>query len=253
MTDPRWTGVYPAITTQFRADESLDVAATCRHVEHLLAAGVHGVIALGSLGENVTLEPEEKLELVRAVAGTVAGRVPVLAGVAETSTRRACQFAESALAAGATGLMVLPAMVYKSDPRETMHHFRTVAKAAPGPIMIYNNPVSYGVDLRPEHLAELADVPQFVAVKESSDNVRRVTDLRLSVGERYRIFCGVDDLALESAMLGAVGWVAGLVNAFPRETVRLWELAQAGRFAEAVPLYRWFTPLLHLDTEVKLV
>jgi dihydrodipicolinate synthase/N-acetylneuraminate lyase len=253
MQERRWAGVFPALTTQFHADESLDLEATCRHAELLLAAGVHGLIVLGSLGENATLDAGEKLDVVRAVKATARGRVPVLSGVAETSTRQACRYAAAAAAAGADGLMVLPAMIYKADAREALAHFRAVAAVAPVPIMLYNNPVSYGVDLRPEQLLELADEPRFVAIKESSDNVRRVTDLKNALGDRWQIFCGVDDLALESAMLGAVGWVAGMVNAFPRETLRLWELAQAGRFADALPLYRWFTPLLHLDTEVKLV
>ena len=253
MNAPRWAGVFPAITTQFRPDENLDLEATCQHAEHLLAAGVHGLIVLGSLGENATLDGREKLDVVRAVMAAARGRVPVLSGVAETSTRGACRYAAAAAEAGADGLMVLPAMIYKADAREAIAHFRAVAAASPVPIMLYNNPVSYGIDLRPEQLLDLADEPHFVAIKESSDNVRRVTDLKNVLGDRWQVFCGVDDLALESAMLGAVGWVAGMVNAFPRETVRLWELAQAGRFAEALPLYRWFTPLLHLDTEVKLV
>jgi 4-hydroxy-tetrahydrodipicolinate synthase len=253
MERPRWGGVYPALVTQFRSDDSLDVEATCQHAERLLAAGVHGLIVLGTLGENTSLTAEEKAALVRGITASVRGRVPVLAGIAETSTRQACRQAEALAAAGAEGLMVLPALAYKADPQEALTFFRSVARAAPVPVMLYNNPVSYGVDLRPEHLAELADEPGIVAIKESSDNVRRVTDLRLILGTRWQIFCGVDDLALESLMLGADGWVAGMVNAFPQETVRLWDLARAGRFAEALPLYRWFTPLLHLDTEPKLV
>lgn len=253
MERPRWSGVYPALVTQFRSDESLDVEATCRHAERLLAAGVHGLIVLGTLGENTSLTAEEKVALVRGIKAMAQGRVPVLAGIAETSTRQACRQAEALAEAGADGLMVLPALAYKADPQEASTFFRSVARAAAVPIMLYNNPVSYGVDLRPEHLADLADEPGIVAIKESSDNVRRVTDLRLHLGTRWQIFCGVDDLALESLMLGADGWVAGMVNAFPQETVRLWELARAGRFADALPLYRWFTPLLHLDTEPKLV
>lgn len=253
MTHPRWSGVYPALVTQFRNDHSLDEEATCRHAERLLAAGVHGLIVLGTLGENTSLTAEEKAALVRSISALVQGRVPVLAGLAETATRQACRQAEALAAAGADGLMVLPALAYKADPKEAFTFFRSVAQSAPVPIMLYNNPVTYGVDLHPEHLAELADEPGIVAVKESSENVRRVTDLRLHLGTRWQIFCGVDDLALESLMLGADGWVAGMANAFPQETMRLWELAKAGRFAEALPLYRWFTPLLHLDTEPKLV
>ena len=151
------------------------------------------------------------------------------------------------------GLMVLPAMVYKSDPRETVAHFRAVARATDLPVLCYNNPVSYGVDLTPEMFAELADEPTLAAIKESSENVRRITDLKNRCGDRYVLFCGVDDLVLESVLLGAVGWVAGLVNAFPEESLLLWDLATHGRHDEAVRLYRWFAPLLHLDTRVKLV
>jgi dihydrodipicolinate synthase/N-acetylneuraminate lyase len=248
-----WRGVFPAATTQFHEDQSLDLAGTGRHVEALLRAGVHGVILLGTVGENCSLEPAEKRDVLMAAVEQVAGRVPVLAGVAECTTALACRFAGEARKVGVGGLMVLPAMVYKSDPRETAAHFRAVARAADLPILCYNNPVSYGVDITPAQFAELADEPRFVAIKESSENVRRITDLKNLCGERYALFCGVDDLVLESAVLGARGWVAGLVNAFPEETCRLWELASAGRYEEALALYRWFTPLLHLDTHVKLV
>lgn len=252
-SDTNWRGVFPAVTTQFHPDESLDLAGTGRHVEGLIAAGVHGLIMLGTVGENCSLEPEEKLDVLRTAVERAAGRVPVLAGVAECTTGRACRFAAAAQAAGAAGLMVLPAMVYKSDPRETIAHYRAVAAASDLPIMCYNNPVAYGVDITPAMFAELADEPRLVAIKESSENVRRITDLKNLCGERYILFCGVDDLILESTLLGAAGWVAGLGNAFPDESVRLWELAAAGRHAEALLLYRWFTPLLHLDTHPKLV
>jgi 1-pyrroline-4-hydroxy-2-carboxylate deaminase len=248
-----WRGVFPAVTTLFRDDQSLDLEATARHVERLLQSGVHGVIMLGTVGENCSLEHAEKLEVLRAAVRQVRGRVPVLAGVAECSTALACRFAADARKAGADGLMVLPAMVYKSDPRETLAHFRAVAKATELPILCYNNPVSYGVDITPAMFAELADEPKFVAVKESSENVRRITDLKNACGDRYLLFCGVDDLILESVLLGAVGWVAGLVNAFPDENRLLWDLATAVRWEEAVKVYRWYTPLLHLDTHPKLV
>jgi 4-hydroxy-tetrahydrodipicolinate synthase len=248
-----WKGVFPALTTQFRGDQSLDPDATMRHVDRLIAAGCHGVIMLGTLGENLSLEAEEKRAVIAAAVKTVAKRVPVLAGVAETSTALACRFAADCRKLGADGLMVLPAMVYKSDPRETVAHFRAVAQAGGLPVMIYNNPVSYGVDVTPEMFAELADEPRLVALKESSDDVRRVTDIVNRVGDRYVLFCGVDDLYLESALLGVVGWVAGLVNAFPEETVRLYELARDKRWEEALAIYRWFAPVLHLDVSVKLV
>lgn len=248
-----WRGVFPAVTTQFRDDQSLNLAGTAAHLDRLLAAGVHGLIMLGTVGENCSLEYPEKLDVLRIAVTQAAGRVPVLAGVAECSTRLACRFAADAQKAGADGLMVLPAMVYKSDARETVAHFRAVARATDLPILCYNNPVSYGVDITPTLFAELADEPKFVAVKESSENVRRITDLKNICGDRYALFCGVDDLVLESVLLGAVGWVAGLVNAFPDENRLLWELATSGSYAEAVRLYRWFTPLLHLDTHPKLV
>ena len=195
----------------------------------------------------------EKLDVVKATAEHVAGRVPVMTGVAEYTTALACRYAADARAAGVDGLMVLPAMVYKSDARETVAHFRAVAGATDLPIMCYNNPVSYGVDISPEMFAELADEPTLVAIKESSEDPRRITDLTNVCGDRYILFCGVDDLVFESFMLGVTGWVSGLVNAFPAENRLLWDLLRAGRFDEARKVYRWYTPLLHLDTHVKLV
>jgi 4-hydroxy-tetrahydrodipicolinate synthase len=248
-----WRGVFPAVTTQFKSDQSLDLEATGRHLEKLLAAGVHGVIMLGTVGENCSLEPAEKLSVLRATVELVRGRVAVLTGVAECTTALACRFATEAKKAGVDGLMVLPAMIYKSDPRETIAHYRTVARATDLPIMVYNNPVSYGVDITPTMFADLVDESHFVAIKESSENVRRITDLKNACGDRYLLFCGVDDLVLESIVLGAVGWVSGLVNAFPEENRLLWDLATVGRHDEALKVYRWYTPLLHLDTHVKLV
>lgn len=253
MTTADWRGVYPAATTQFTQDQALDLEATARHLEALIEAGVDGLVVLGTVGENTALEPAEKREVLKAAVEAAAGRVPVLSGVAECSTASACRYAEDAARLGADGLMVLPAMVYKSDARETMAHFRAVARATDLPVMCYNNPVSYGVDITPAMFAELADEPTLLAVKESSDDVRRLTDLKNACGERYVLFCGVDDLIVESVLLGAVGWVAGLVNAFPAESVRLFALARDGRWEEAKTLYRWFMPLLHLDCHVKLV
>jgi 4-hydroxy-tetrahydrodipicolinate synthase len=208
---------------------------------------------LGSLGENVALEPAEKRGVMEMTIRAARGRVPVLSGVAETSTAAGVRYVREMEKLGADGVMVLPAMVYKSDPRETMEHFRTVARSTGLPILVYNNPVSYGVDITPAMFAELADERNLMAIKESSADVRRITDLINAVGDRYTIFTGVDDLALESVMLGAKGWVAGLVNAFPAENQYLWELATAGRWEEAREIYRWYMPLLHLDTHVKFV
>jgi 4-hydroxy-tetrahydrodipicolinate synthase len=250
---PHWHGVLPAATTQFKADYTLDLDATTRHLEQLITAGVHGLIMLGTVGENCSLEFAEKLEVLGAAVRQVRRRVPVLTGVAECTTALACRFAAAAQKAGVDGLMVLPAMVYKSDPRETITHFRAVARASDLPIMVYNNPVSYGVDITPAMFAELADEPRFVAIKESSENVRRITDLTNVCGDRYQLLCGVDDLVLESIVLGATGWVSGLVNAFPAENRLLWDLATTGQYAKALDVYRWYTPLLHLDTHPKLV
>ena len=248
-----WQGVFPAATTQFAADGALDIPATLKHVDAMLDAGIHGLIMLGTVGENCSLEFSEKIELLSATIKHVAGRVPVLSGVAEYTTALACRYAEQAARLGADGLMVLPAMVYKGDRRETIAHFRCVARATRLPIMCYNNPVSYGIDMPPESFCELADEPSLVAIKESSENPRRITDLVNACGDRYLLFCGVDDLVFESVLLGATGWVSGLVNAFPRENRLLWNMLQAGQLDEARRLYRWYTPLLHLDTHPKLV
>ena len=248
-----WRGIFPAVTTQFRPDQSLDLAATAVHIEKLLRAGIHGIIVLGTVGENCSLEYGEKLDLLQTVVRQVRGGAPVVTGVAECSTALACRFAADARKIGVDGLMVLPAMVYKSDARETIAHYRAVANATDLPILCYNNPVSYGVDITPEMFAELTDERRFAAIKESSDNVRRITDLKNLCGDRYVLFCGVDDLVLESIVLGAVGWVSGLVNAFPDESRLLWDLAAGGRYEEALKVYRWYTPLLHFDTQVKLV
>ena len=253
MSHPNWHGVFPALTTQFHPDESLDIPATARHLEHMIASGIHGVILLGSVGENTALSAEEKLTVLRELLPIAKGRIPVLSGVAEFTTPTAARYARDCEKIGIDGLMVLPAMVYKADRREAIAHFRGVAQASSLPIMIYNNPVAYPVDLTPDMLAELANEPTLVAVKESSDNVRRITDIINLLGNRYLMFSGVDDLVLESALLGATGWVSGLVNAFPDENRVLWELATSGRWDEARELYRWYTPLLHLDTKIKLV
>lgn len=249
----RWTGVFPAITTQFREDLSLDLAATERHLVTLLESGVAGVIVCGSLGENQTLEPAEKRRIVEMAVRVASKRVPVLSGVAEMSTAAGCRYVRDCEELGADGFMVMPAMVYKADGREAVQHFRRVAAATGLPWMLYNNPVGYPVDITPSQFGELADVPNLVAIKESSANPRRITELRLSVGDRYALFVGVDDLLLESAVLGIDGWVAGSGIAFPRENQHFWELTRAGKWDEARALNRWFYPLLKLDTHIKFV
>src|SRR5262245_8103124 len=248
-----WQGVFPAVCTQFNTDYSLNIPATLAHIDAMLAAGVHGLVMMGSVGENTTLEPQEKRELLRATIQHVGKRVPVLTGVAEYTTAQACRWAADAAKLGADGLMVLPPMVYKTDDRETIAHFRAVAKATDLPIMVYNNPPAYKVDITPEMFVAMADEPKFACIKESSDNPRRITDIINLTKDRYVTFAGVDDLFLESLMLGAVGWVSGLVNAFPQENRLIWDLASAGKWKEALEIYRWYTPVLHLDTHVKLV
>jgi len=250
---PYWQGVFPAVTTQMKKDGALDLSATARHLEVLLESGITGLIMLGSLGENQSLDPMEKRRIVELAVKVSGGRVPVLSGVAENSTDAACRYVRDCEQLGADGFMLMPAMVYKGDPRETMAHFLTTARATGLPIMIYNNPISYANDITPEMFAQLADVKNFVALKESSGNTRRITDIRNVVGDRYAIFTGVDDLVLECAALGIDGWVAGVGLAFPRENQYIWELTRRGEWAKAREVYRWFTPLLHLDVHVKFV
>ena len=248
-----WRGVYSAITTKLDAAEEVDLAAVRADVAFQIAGGVHGIVVCGSLGEASTLTADEKIAIARAAKDEAGGRVPVMLTIAEDSTRAAARMAERAAALDLDGLMVLPAMRYLATPRETMAHFRTVARASDLDIMVYNNPLAYGIDVTPPMFAELADEAKFVAVKESSGDVRRISDIVNLIGDRYAIFTGVDDLALESLLLGAVGWVAGLVCAFPRETVAIHDLVVAGRLMEAREIYRWFMPLLHLDVSHRFV
>jgi 4-hydroxy-tetrahydrodipicolinate synthase len=247
MTHPHWRGVFPALTTKFTADDRLDFDAMAEHLEFQLNAGVHGIIILGSLGENPTLSSAEKRELMAFFARSVNGRVPLLACVAECGTREARSLVAAGEEAGVDGFMVLPPMRYPSDRRETLQWFRDVEGATGKPLMLYNNPVAYGTDLRPEDLETLAEGSGYVAIKESSADPRRMPVIRRLYGERFALFCGVDDLALECFAVGAVGWVAGLVVAFPEETVRLHDLMVQGRWDEARDLYDWFLPLLQLD------
>jgi 4-hydroxy-tetrahydrodipicolinate synthase len=251
--NPFWTNVFPAVTTQMHRDQSLDLPATARHLEELIASGVSGLIVCGSLGENQSLAPAEKRAVVKCAVEVSAGRVPVLSGVAETSTRAALDYIGDLETLGAAGFMLMPAMVYKADVPEAMHWFRVLGRSTRLPWMLYNNPVAYPVDITPELLAELSDVATLVAVKESSADTRRITELRNLTGDRYAIFTGVDDLLLESAILGIDGWVAGSGIAFPKENQRIWDLTRRGRWDEARALYRWAQPLLKLDTHVHFV
>lgn len=248
-----WKGVFPAATTHFREDLSLDLDATCAHLETMIDSGVTGLVMLGSLGENVTLSREEKREVVRAALTTAAGRVPVLGSVAELSTQAAAEWIRELEELGAQGAMVMPAMAFRPDREETVAHYKAVAAASALPILVYNNPISYHADIDAEMFKQLSDVESFKAIKESSGDVRRVTDIINATGDRYAIFAGVDDLALECIMLGAVGWVAGIGLAFPKENQKLWDLATSGQWEKARELYRWYTPLLHLDVGLKFV
>jgi len=253
MAVVNWRGVFAASTTKLDKAENVDAAAVAADVAFQIEAGVDGIICCGSLGEASSLTADEKIAVCEAAKAGAGGRAPVMLTVAEDSTRAAAKIAERAAALGLDGLMVLPAMRYVSTPRETMAHFRTVARATDLPIMVYNNPVAYQVDVTPQMFAELADEKKFVAIKESAADLRRFTDIHNAVGERYAVFTGVDDLALEALMLGAAGWVAGLVCAFPRETIAIYKLASAKRYEEARAIYRWFMPLLHLDYSVRFV
>lgn len=248
-----WRGVFPAATTQFAPDLSVCLNATQRVQDALIRDGVHGLIVMGTVGENNSLEPEEKRNVLKAAVEAVDKRVPIIAGVSELDTKRAIAFARDAEKLGANGLMVLPAMVYVPAEDELVAHFRAVSEATGLPIMLYNNPPAYRVSIGVEALKRLSDRPNIVCVKESAPDTRRFTDLHNALGERYLLFAGLDDVALEGLLLGACGWVSGLTNAFPKESLALYEAAQARDLETALAIYRWFMPLLHLDAEHDLV
>jgi 1-pyrroline-4-hydroxy-2-carboxylate deaminase len=248
-----WKGVFPALTTKFTADDKLDLPLFEKNLNAQLEAGVDGIILGGTLGEASVLSNEEKFELIRFAVDRVKGKVPVVMNIAEGSTREAIRQAAEAQKNGASGLMMLPPMRYKSDHRETVTYFKTVAATTPLPIMIYNNPVDYKIEVTLDMFAELADSPNIQAVKESTRDVSNVTRMINRFGNRFKILCGVDTITLEELQMGADGVVAGLVCAFPRETVAIYRLVKAGRFADALKIYRWFLPLLELDIHPKLV
>ena len=248
-----WSGVFPAATTQFRHDLSVDLDATQGGLDSLIRDGVHGLVVMGTCGENNSLEPDEKLRVLEAAVEIVAKRVPIVVGVSEMTSPRAAAFAREAERIGADALMVLPAMVYVPKAHELEAHFRHVASATSLPIMLYNNPPAYRVNIGVDVLARLADVPNIVAVKESAPDTRRFTDLRNAFGDRFVLMAGLDDVALEAMMLGAAGWVSGLTSAFPRESVALVEAARRGDYRTALAIYRWFMPLLHFDADHDLV
>ncbi len=249
----QWQGVFPALTTPFTTEDKLDFRLFEKKLNAQRHAGVHGVILGGSLGEASVLTNDERFDLVKLAVDKVAGSIPVIMNIAEGSTREAVKQAKQAETLGAAGLMLLPPMRYKSDHRETVTYFKAVADSTRLPIMIYNNPVDYKVEVTLDMFAELAEKKNILAVKESTRDVSNVTRMINRFGDRFRIFCGVDTLAMEAMLLGAHGWVGGLVCAFPEETVVIYNLVQTGKIAEALKIYRWFLPLLELDLHVKLV
>ena len=250
---PLWHGVYPAATTQFAQDLSVDIPATGQVQKALVDDGVDGLILLGTCGENNSLEPEEKRAVLGAAVGAVGGRVPLVAGVSELTTPRAVAYARDAAAIGVDALMVLPAMVYVPSPAELEAHLRAVAEATALPVMLYNNPPAYRVTIDSGTLERLSDVANIVAIKESAPDPRRFTDIVNRFGDRYILMAGLDDVALEGLILGATGWVSGLTSAFPQESVALFAAVERGDLDEARRIYRWFMPLLHLDSEHDLV
>jgi 4-hydroxy-tetrahydrodipicolinate synthase len=248
-----WKGVFPAITTKFTSQNQLDLELFKKNLSAQLDAGINGIVLGGSLGEASVLTNDEKEILVKETLQFVEGKVPVIINIAEGSTDVAIELAQKASLWGAQGLMLLPPMRYKADDRETVQYFKDVAESTPLPIMIYNNPVDYKIDVTIDMFAELASMSNIQAIKESTRDVTNVTRLRNAFGDRFSILCGVDTLALEELVLGADGWVAGLVCAFPAETVAVFKLVKAGRIVEAINIYRWFMPLLELDIHPKLV
>lgn len=253
MKEISWTGVFPAMLTPFTSDDKLDFPMFEKNVLAQIDAGAEGIILAGSLGEVSTLEASEKQELLQFCVETVKGRVPVVMNIAEGSTRHAIALAQEAEKNGAGGLMVLPPMRYKADSHETVTFFKTVATNTSLPVMIYNNPVDYKIEVTLPMFEELAKVPNIQAVKESTRDVTNIIRMRTAFGKRFSLLCGVDTLVLEELMLGADGIVGGLVDAFPEETVAIYKLAKAGRYDEALKIYSWFMPLLELDIHPKLV
>jgi len=253
MKKAQWTGVFPAITTPFKQDLTVDHEFVARHVSWLVDHGCTGIVALGSLGESATLNFDEKIEILRTCVNSVGKRVPIVAGIAGLQTAECVALAKRAAQVGCEGIMALPPYVYKGTWPEMRAHFSAVIEATDLSCMLYNNPIAYGTDVTPEQVEELTKHPNLHAVKESSGDVRRVTAVVARVGDRLNIFAGLDDMIVESIVMGASGWIAGLVNAFPAESVELVRLARAGKIKEAREIYNWFLPLLRLDTVPEFV
>ena len=248
-----WRGIFPALTTPFTVNNELDLPMFEKNLDAQVSAGVHGIIIGGSLGEASTLTTSEKEQLIKLALKKIRGTMPVILNIAEASTKDAVQQAALAKQWDAAGLMLLPPMRYRSDDRETVEYFKAVANSTDLPVMIYNNPVDYKVEVTCDMFEELAACNNINAVKESTRDVSNVTRMKNRFGDRYKILCGVDTIAMEELLLGADGWVAGLVNAFPNETAAIYELVRSGNIKEATTIYRWFMPLLELDIHPKLV
>ncbi|MEO9892650.1 dihydrodipicolinate synthase family protein [Aurantibacter sp.] len=248
-----WEGVMPAVTTKFNKDDTLDLGMFTINIEAQIKAGVHGIVLGGSLGEASTLTRDEKIILIKETVKIVNGKIPVIMTIAEQATSVAIEAVKDAEENGANGLMILPPMRYKSTDRETVAYFKTIAESTDLPIMIYNNPIDYKIEVTVDMFAELMELDNIEAVKESTRDIINIGRLRNRFGDDLKILTGVDPLALESLLIGADGWVAGLVCAFPKETVAIYELAKAGYVKEATVIYRWFLPLLELDISPQLV
>jgi 4-hydroxy-tetrahydrodipicolinate synthase len=248
-----WKGIFPALTTPFTTNDELDLPMFEKNLDAQINAGVHGVIIGGSLGEASTLTHSEKEELIKFALKKAQAKIPVILNIGEAGTKDALQQAALAKRWNADGLMLLPPMRYKADDRETVEYFKTVARSTDLPIMIYNNPADYKIEVTPGMFEELVECKNITAVKESTRDVSNVTRMKNRFGDRYKILCGVDTIAMEELLLGADGWVAGLVNAFPNETAAVYELVRSGKIEEATKIYRWFMPLLELDIHPKLV
>lgn len=253
MRQVKWTGVYPAVTTKFKSNGDLDMPAFLNNIAYQVKAGVDGVIIGGSLGESSTLTQPERLELAKATLDKFGNQIDVILNIAEGSTRNAIQLAQSAEAIGVHGLMLLPPMMYKPTDQEVADYFKTVAQSTNLSILVYNNPVDYKIEITLDIFDQFVDIENIQAVKESTRDISNVTRMKNRFGDRFKILCGVDTLAMEELVMGADGWVAGLVDAFPRETVAIYRLVKAGRIEEALTIYRWFLPILELDISPQLV
>lgn len=248
-----WSGVFPAVTTQFNDDFSVNLEATHKVISNLVRDGVSGLVVCGSVGENTSLSIEEKMAVTEVAKDASGGRVPVICGIAEFTSHGASQVAKAVQKVGVDGIMVMPALVYSSKPHETAAHFRSVATSTDLPVMVYNNPPIYKNDVTPDILISLADCENIVCFKDSSGDTRRFIDVRNEVGNRFILFAGLDDVVLESIAVGAEGWISGMSNVFPQEGETIFRLCKAGRYEEAMPIYEWLMPILHLDARPDLV